>query len=73
MASASPSWNGDGGLSSYNGNSYSYDALRRLTEVDNSLGKYLFSYDPTGRRVKKVIESPTGTILSTTSYHYDGS
>jgi RHS repeat-associated protein len=41
--------------------------------VDNSVGKYLFSYDPLGRRVKKVIESPSGTVLETYGYHYDGS
>ena len=37
------------------------------------MGKYLFSYDPLGRRVKKVDENTSGRILATYQYHYDGS
>jgi RHS repeat-associated protein len=70
---AAPTWNGDGGLAVFHGNTYTYDALMRLTEVDNAVGKYLFSYDPLGRRVKKVIESPSGSVLETYGYHYDSS
>ena len=71
--STAPTWNGDGGMASFAGNTYSYDALGRLTKVSNSIGIYVFSYDPLGRRVKKVDENPSGGVLSTYSYHYDGS
>jgi len=68
-----PTWNTDGGLHTFAGNTYVYDALQRLTEVDYSGGKTLFSYDPLGRRVKKVDANASGQPLSTFSYHYDGS
>jgi RHS repeat-associated protein len=73
IASATPTWNSDGGLASYGGNSYVYDALGRLIEVDYSSGKTLYFYDPFGRRVKKINENTSGTVLSTYQYHYDGS
>jgi RHS repeat-associated protein len=47
--------------------------LQRLTEVDCSSGKTLFSYDPLGRRVQKVDENSSGAVLATYQYHYDGS
>jgi RHS repeat-associated protein len=72
VGSATPTWNTDGGLYSFAGNTYAYDALQRLTEVDYSGGKTLFAYDPFGRRVKKVDENSGGTVLSTFQYHYDG-
>ncbi|HEY0257240.1 MAG TPA: hypothetical protein VGC39_07350 [Candidatus Methylacidiphilales bacterium] len=68
-----PTWNPDGGLKVFDGNTYTYDALQRLTEVDYSAGKTLFSYDPLGRRVKKVDLNPSGAVLATFQYHYDGS
>ena len=70
--STAPTWNTDGGLHTFQGNTYVYDALQRLTEVDYSGGKTLFSYDPLGRRVKKVDYSGS-TVLATYAYHYDGS
>ncbi len=72
VGTVDPTWNADGGLANYAGNSYTYDALQRLTEVDYSGGKTLFSYDP-GRRVKKVDQNASGAVLSTEQYHYDGS
>ena len=71
--STAPTWNTDGGLHVFAGNTYVYDALQRLTEVDYSGGKTLFKYDPLGRRVKKVNLNGSGTVLSTFCYHYDGS
>jgi RHS repeat-associated protein len=73
VGSASPTWNTDGGLATFSGNTYTYDAMQRVTEIDYTGGKTLFSYDPLGRRVKKVDENSSGTALSTFSYHYDGS
>ena len=73
IGAAAPGWNSDGGLSSYAGYTYSYDALMRLTEVDYSGGKTLFGYDPLGRRVQKVDLNSSGTVLATYQYHYDGS
>ena len=66
-------YNGDGGLTGFPGNIYVYDNLDRLTEVDYTSGKTLFSYDPFGRRVKKVDLNTSGTVLATYQYHYDGS
>jgi RHS repeat-associated protein len=68
-----PVWNTDGGLQTFAGNTYVYDALQRLTEVDSSNGKTVFSYDPLGRRVKKVDENTSGVVISTFQYHYDES
>ena len=69
-----PTWNTDGGLSAYAGNTYFYDALQRLTEVDSTSNKCYFSYDPLGRRIKKVVKDSTSTTtLATYEYHYDGS
>jgi hypothetical protein len=34
-----PTWNTDGGLATYAGNTYVYDALQRLTEIDYAGGK----------------------------------
>ena len=73
IGSAAPGWNNDGGLSSYAGYTYTYDALMRLTEVDYSGGKTFFTYDPLGRRVTKVDENSSGSVFSAFSYHYDGS
>ncbi len=73
VGSATPTYNTDGGLATFSGNSYIYDALGRLTEVTNASGITLFSYDPFGRRVKKVDENTGGTVLATYAYHYDGS
>jgi RHS repeat-associated protein len=73
VGSSTPTWNTDGGLATFAGKTYVYDALKRLTEVDYSSGKTLFSYDPLGRRVKKVDLNTSGTVLSTFAYHYDGS
>mgnify|MGYP001551934152 CR=1 FL=1 len=72
-STTAPTWNTDGGLASYGGNTYIYDSMQRVTEIDYSGGKTLFSYDPLGRRVKKVDANGSGTVLSTVSYHYDGS
>jgi RHS repeat-associated protein len=72
VGSATPTWNSDGGLATFSGNSYTYDALGRLTEVDYTAGKTLFSYDPLGRRTQKVDENTSSTILATYQYHYDG-
>lgn len=72
IASATPTWNTDGGLATYAGKTYTYDALGRLTEADYTGGKTLYSYDPFGRRVKKINENASGTVLSTYQYHYDG-
>jgi RHS repeat-associated protein len=69
--SDTPTWNSDGGLASFSANTYTYDHLDRLVEVDNSMGKFLYSYDPLGRRVKKVIENPSSQVLDTYQYHYD--
>jgi len=73
VGSAAPTWNADGGLAAFDGKSYVYDSLRRLTEVDYTGGKTLFSYDPMGRRVKKIDENSSGAVLLTYQYHYDGS
>jgi RHS repeat-associated protein len=73
VGSVAPTWNSDGGLAGFAGNSYIYDSLHRLIEVDYSTGKTLFTYDPLGRRVSKVDENTSGTVLSTFKYHYDGS
>ncbi len=72
VGSATPTWNSDGSLATFSGNTYTYDALKRLTEVDYTGGKSLFTYDPMGRRVKKVDENGSGTVLATYTYHYDG-
>ena len=72
VGSATPTWNSDGSLATFSGNTYTYDALNRLTEVDYSGGKTLFTYDPLGRRVAKVDENGSGTVLATYTYHYDG-
>ena len=73
IGSATPGWNSDGGLHTFAGSTYSYDALMRLTEVDYSGGKTVFGYDPLGRRVQKVDLNSSGTVLATYQYHYDGS
>ncbi len=67
-----PTYNTDGGLASYAGKSYVYDALGKLTEVDYSTGKTVFTYDPFGRRITKSDLNTSGTVLSTYQYHYDG-
>ncbi len=69
-----PTWNPDGGLKVFDGNTYIYDALQRLTEVDYSGGKTVFGYDPLGRRISKIDYSNSGVVtIPMTTYHYDGS
>jgi len=72
VGSATPTWNSNGGLASFSGNSYVYDALDRLIEVDYSGGKTLYTYDPASRRISKIDENGSGTVLSTVQYHYEG-
>jgi RHS repeat-associated protein len=72
VGSVTPTWNSDGGLASFSGNTYTYDALGRLTQVVNASGQTLFSYDPFGRRVKKVDLNASGGVVATYQYHYDG-
>jgi YD repeat-containing protein len=77
VGSATPTWNTDGGLHTFGGNTYTYDALGRLTEVTNSGGATFYYYDPFGRRVRKVVVDTTGPytsadILLLVQYHYDG-
>jgi YD repeat-containing protein len=48
--STTPTYNTDGGLATFSGNSYTYDSLGRLTTVTNASGSTVFSYDPFGRR-----------------------
>ena len=71
--STAPTWTADGEVSVFGGNTYTYDSLMRLAKVTNSTGIYLFSYDPLGRRVKKVDENTSGTVLATYTYHYEES
>jgi RHS repeat-associated protein len=67
-----PVWNGDGGLQSFNGKQYTYDALKRLVAVTTQSNKVLFSYDPLGRRVRKEVQNLGGQTLAVYEYHHDG-
>lgn len=61
------SYDGNGSLTSDGTNTYAYDAENRLTSVTTPATTVTHSYDPVGRRSKKIIGS------TSTRYVYDGS
>ncbi|MGF1678177.1 MAG: RHS repeat-associated core domain-containing protein, partial [Candidatus Methylacidiphilales bacterium] len=67
-----PTWNANGNLASFNGKAYTYDTFNRLTSVVMSTGSVELSYDPLGRRTKKVVKDTGGSVIATYQYHHDG-
>ena len=67
-------------METFSGNTYTYDALGRVTEVVFASGHCArYAYDPFGRRVSKTVldtSSPAyamADVLENDQYHYDGS
>ena len=56
-----------------NGNTYKWDALNRLTEIDYfGSAKTLFAYDGLSRRIQIIEKDSSGTVTSTKNYLWVG-
>ena len=62
----------NGNLKSYNGNSYEYDSENRLKKITTPENVVVNYYDAMNRRIKKSIFDTKGNILKTIKYLYNG-
>ena len=72
IGSSALTYDANGNLTSYDGNSYEYDSDNRLKKIITAENVIFNHYDAVNRRIKKYIFDKSGNLLKAVHYLYDG-